>query len=426
MEQVIIIDAMKRASAKRITAVVPYYGYSRQDKKTLSREPISAKLVADMLRVAGADRIVSVDLHSGQIQGYFDCPFDHLTALPLLSSYLKDELGLSGDDLVVVAPDAGRIKTSEKLREYLHADLAYIYKRRSRHEATRSRRCGSCTARSTGRPCVMIDDMIDTAGTLVQGAKVLATRAPARSTPAPPTRSSRARPADPRGGAHPAARGDQHRSGRRGEAVLASGGCSRSRRWSPRRSAPCSRIERQRDLRGRQPGLGRRLRRTCRRGVRGHRTPDSPDTRRRCRSARRDTGRARPGSGTIGAFPIEREVHRPWKPSSRPPLATDAARAPLAGCARKARYLVCSTATGSSPSRSRSRAKTCSTSSTPRTGRRWWSISRSTAPSTSRSPARSSVTTCTDATCTSTSSRSDETRRSGCRSRSTKPARPRA
>ena len=103
MEQVIIIDAMKRASAKRITAVVPYYGYSRQDKKTLSREPISAKLVADMLRVAGADRIVSVDLHSGQIQGYFDGPFDHLTALPLISTYLKDELGLAGDDLVVVS-----------------------------------------------------------------------------------------------------------------------------------------------------------------------------------------------------------------------------------------------------------------------------------------------------------------------------------
>ena len=116
MEQLIMIDAMKRASAKRITAVVPNYGYSRQDKKALSREPISAKLVADLLSVAGADRIVSVDLHSGQIQGYFDAPFDHLTALPLISSYLKDQLGLHGDDLVVVAPDAGRIKTAERLR----------------------------------------------------------------------------------------------------------------------------------------------------------------------------------------------------------------------------------------------------------------------------------------------------------------------
>ena len=95
MEQLIMIDAMKRASAKRITAVIPYYGYSRQDHKALSREPISAKLVADMLTVAGADRIVSVDLHSGQIQGYFDAPFDHLTALPILSDYLENTLGLS-------------------------------------------------------------------------------------------------------------------------------------------------------------------------------------------------------------------------------------------------------------------------------------------------------------------------------------------
>ena len=135
MEQLIMIDAMKRASAKRITAVIPYYGYSRQDHKALSREPISAKLVADLLSTAGADRVISVDLHSGQIQGYFDYPFDHLTALPILSNHFKDTLGLHGDDLVVVAPDAGRIKTSEKLREYLHADLAFLYKRRSRHEA---------------------------------------------------------------------------------------------------------------------------------------------------------------------------------------------------------------------------------------------------------------------------------------------------
>jgi ribose-phosphate pyrophosphokinase len=117
MEQLVILDAMKRASAKRITAVVPYYGYSRQDKKAVSREPISAKLVADLLSMAGANRVVSVDLHSGQIQGYFNFPFDHLTALPILSNYLQNDLGLSGDDLVIVAPDAGRIKTAEKLRE---------------------------------------------------------------------------------------------------------------------------------------------------------------------------------------------------------------------------------------------------------------------------------------------------------------------
>jgi ribose-phosphate pyrophosphokinase len=175
MEQLIMIDAIKRASAKRITAVVPYYGYSRQDKKVLSREPISAKLVADMLSTAGADRIVSVDLHSGQIQGFYNAPFDHLTALPLLSSYFKDQLGLHGDDVVVVAPDAGRIRTSEKLREYLHADLAYIYKRRSRHEAHKISEMRLVYEEDiAGKPCVMVDDMIDTAGTLVEGVKVLA------------------------------------------------------------------------------------------------------------------------------------------------------------------------------------------------------------------------------------------------------------
>ena len=151
MEQLLMIDAMKRASAKRITAVIPYYGYSRQDHKALSREPISAKLVADLLTTAGADRVVSVDLHSGQIQGYFDAPFDHLTALPILSDYLENELGLHGDDLVIVAPDAGRIKTAELLRKYLHADLAFLYKRRSRPRRTRSRRWRS-SVRSTAAP----------------------------------------------------------------------------------------------------------------------------------------------------------------------------------------------------------------------------------------------------------------------------------
>jgi ribose-phosphate pyrophosphokinase len=173
MEQLIMIDAMKRASAKRISAVIPYYGYSRQDKKALSREPISAKLVADVLTTAGADRVVSVDLHSGQIQGYFDCPFDHLTALPILSNYLKQDLGLHGEDLVVVAPDAGRIKTAEKLREYLHADLAFLYKRRSRREAHKIEEM-AVVGEVEGRPCVLVDDMIDTAGTVSKGAAALA------------------------------------------------------------------------------------------------------------------------------------------------------------------------------------------------------------------------------------------------------------
>ncbi len=173
MEQLIMLDAMKRASAKRITAVVPFYGYSRQDKKGLAREPISAKLVADLLSTAGAQRVVSVDLHSGQIQGYFDFPFDHLTALPLLAGYLENDLGLAGEDLVVVAPDAGRVKTAERLREALHADLAFLYKRRSRREAHKIEEL-TVVGEVDGRPCVLVDDMIDTAGTVAKGAAVLA------------------------------------------------------------------------------------------------------------------------------------------------------------------------------------------------------------------------------------------------------------
>ena len=173
MEQLILIDAMKRASAKRITAVVPYYGYARQDKKVLAREPISAKLLADLLTAAGSDRVVSVDLHAGQIQGYFDFPFDHLTALPVLSGYLQNELGLHGDDLVIVSPDAGRIKTAERLREYLHADLAFLYKRRSRKEAHKIEEM-AVVGEVNGRPCILVDDMIDTAGTVAKGAVALA------------------------------------------------------------------------------------------------------------------------------------------------------------------------------------------------------------------------------------------------------------
>jgi ribose-phosphate pyrophosphokinase len=173
MEQLVLLDAMKRASAKRITAVVPYYGYSRQDKKGLAREPISAKLVADLLTVAGANRVVSVDLHAGQIQGYFDFPFDHLTALPVLTNYLRDEHGLHDEDVVVVAPDAGRIKTAERLREYLHADLAFLYKRRSRREAHKIEEM-AVVGEVDGRPCILVDDMIDTGGTVATGAGVLA------------------------------------------------------------------------------------------------------------------------------------------------------------------------------------------------------------------------------------------------------------
>ncbi|HEY1330067.1 MAG TPA: ribose-phosphate diphosphokinase [Actinomycetota bacterium] len=172
MEQLVMIDALKRASAKRITAVIPYYGYSRQDHKALAREPISAKLVADLLSVAGADRVISVDLHSGQIQGFFNFPVDHLTGLPLLTDHFKGRFG-DTSELVVVAPDAGRVKTAERLGRELHADLAFIYKRRSKHEAHKIEQV-LVVGEVEGRPCVLIDDMIDTAGTVVEGAKALA------------------------------------------------------------------------------------------------------------------------------------------------------------------------------------------------------------------------------------------------------------
>jgi ribose-phosphate pyrophosphokinase len=172
MEQLIMLNALKLASAKRITAVVPYYGYSRQDKKALAREPISAKLIADCLTAAGADRVVSVDLHSGQIQGFFDFPFDHLTAMPLLSDYLTGEIGLANDDVTVVSPDAGRVKVAERLADHLHAELAVIEKRRSRHQAHKVETT-AVVGQVQGRRCVLVDDIIDTAGTMVEGARAL-------------------------------------------------------------------------------------------------------------------------------------------------------------------------------------------------------------------------------------------------------------
>src|SRR5256714_8625143 len=170
MEQLIMIDAAKRASADRITAVCPFYGYARQDRKADGREPITARLVADMLTAAGADRVVAVDLHTGQIQGFFDMPVDHLTALPVLSSYLLDTL--EGDP-VVVSPDAGRVKLAQRLANHLNADLAIIDKRRPRHNvAVASVIVGDVV----GRPCVLIDDMIDTAGTVCSAAELLIDR----------------------------------------------------------------------------------------------------------------------------------------------------------------------------------------------------------------------------------------------------------
>src|SRR5437763_8298295 len=170
MGQLIMIDAAKRASAKRITAVCPFYGYARQDRKASGREPITAKLVADMLRVAGANRIVSVDLHSGQIQGFFDGPVDHLTAMhPLLTNYVRDNID---GDVVIVSPDAGRVKVAERFSQHLNADLAFVAKprpRRAKHEVLALAVVGEVE----GRVCVIIDDMIDTAGTICAAAAQL-------------------------------------------------------------------------------------------------------------------------------------------------------------------------------------------------------------------------------------------------------------
>jgi ribose-phosphate pyrophosphokinase len=172
VEQLIMIDAAKRASAKRITAVCPYYGYSRQDRKASGREPITAKLVADMLRVAGVDRVVSVDLHSGQIQGFFDGPVDHLTAMPVLADYLRRE-GTSS--MVIVAPDAGRVKVAERFAQRLDGDLAMVRKRRAKETANEVEAM-DVVGPVAGRRCVLIDDIIDTAGTVCAAAELLVDR----------------------------------------------------------------------------------------------------------------------------------------------------------------------------------------------------------------------------------------------------------
>lgn len=169
MEQLIMIDAAKRASAKRITAVCPLYGYARQDRKAAGREPIAAKLVADLLTVAGASRMLSVDLHSGQIQGFFDKPVDHLTAMPVLLEYIERE---AGGDVVVVSPDAGRVKVAERYSQHLGADLAFVHKRHIKGKSDEVEARG-VIGDVDGRRCVVIDDRIDTAGTIVAAADIL-------------------------------------------------------------------------------------------------------------------------------------------------------------------------------------------------------------------------------------------------------------
>ena len=171
MEHLLMVDALKRASAKRITVVMPYYGYSRQDKKHRGREPISARLIADLFKTAGANRLMSVDLHTDQIQGYFDGPVDHLVALPILSKYVRDKYGT--ERLAGVSPDAGRIKVAEAWCKRLGgAPLAFIHKTR---DITRPnvRVANRVVGDVTGRTCILVDDMIDTAGTITKAADAL-------------------------------------------------------------------------------------------------------------------------------------------------------------------------------------------------------------------------------------------------------------
>ncbi len=171
LEHLIMVDTAKRASAKRITAVMPFYGYGRQDRKAEGREPITARLMADLFKTAGTSRLVSIDLHSGQVQGFFSGPVDHLTAMPVLVDRLRQEQS----DLVVVSPDAGRVKVAERYAQQLHADLAIVHKRRVQG-AKNVAEAKDIVGEVSGRHCVLIDDMIDTAGTICQGAELLMER----------------------------------------------------------------------------------------------------------------------------------------------------------------------------------------------------------------------------------------------------------
>lgn len=167
MQLCLMIDALKRASAGRITAVVPYYAYARQDRKVSPRAPISAKLVADFISVAGADRVVTIDLHAGQIQGFFDCPVDNLFAVPVLMESLRS---LHEENMVIVSPDAGGVERARAFAKRLNAPLAIVDKRRDRPNQAQAMHVIGDVA---GRTAIIVDDMIDTAGTLCASAEVL-------------------------------------------------------------------------------------------------------------------------------------------------------------------------------------------------------------------------------------------------------------
>jgi ribose-phosphate pyrophosphokinase len=170
MEQLIMVDALKRASAKRITVVAPFFGYARQDKKSRGREPISARLMADLFLTAGADRIMAVDLHTAQIQGFFDGPVDHLFALPTLATYIERNLDIS--QVTVVAPDAGRVRVCERWTDRLGSPLAIIHKRRDPDVANKVA-VSEVVGDVAGRTCIVVDDMIDTGSTIIKAADAL-------------------------------------------------------------------------------------------------------------------------------------------------------------------------------------------------------------------------------------------------------------
>lgn len=170
MEVLIMIDAFKRASAGRITVVMPYYGYARQDRKVKSRDPITAKLVADLLTAAGANRVLTMDLHAAQIQGYFNIPVDHMLGSPILSNYFVEKGLEDCDDVVVVSPDLGSVTRARKFADRLHAPIAIIDKRRPKANVSEIM---NIIGDIEGKQCILIDDMIDTAGTIANAANAL-------------------------------------------------------------------------------------------------------------------------------------------------------------------------------------------------------------------------------------------------------------
>ena len=172
MELLIFVDALKRASAKSINVIIPYYGYARQDRKSNPREPITSKLVANLLTKSGATRIIAMDLHADQIQGFFDIPVDHLMGAPLIADYF-DRAGLTGDDVVVVSPDHGGVTRARKLAQCLKTPIAIIDKRRSVDKMNTSE-VMNIIGNVEGKTCILIDDMIDTAGTICHAADALA------------------------------------------------------------------------------------------------------------------------------------------------------------------------------------------------------------------------------------------------------------